>query len=150
MALGIDQLKNTLPTHSLFYIGLSFVIVGTGFFKATISSLLGKLYETNDPRRESGFTIFYMGINIGALLATLMCGFIAEMFGWHYGFGLAAAGMLLGIINFMLSQNHLGQHGLAHNKKLLTKNICLGINLHHCIIIIGLLCVLLFSFLIAP
>ena len=81
---------------SIFYLSLALIVVGVGFLKPNISTVVGKLYPEGDPRRDAGFTIFYMGINIGALLATLSCGFIAEAYGWHYGFGLAAIGMLLG------------------------------------------------------
>ena len=137
-----------LPSHHFFYIGLSFVICGTGFFKSSISSLVGELYHPNDPRRDSGFTIFYMGINIGALIATLLCGFVAESFGWHYGFGLAAIGMLFGLINFILGRKHLGDHGLSPNKNLLKKNILAGINLQHITILASLLAVALISILL--
>lgn len=82
------------------YIGMGAIIVGNGYFKANISSLVGKLYKANDPRRDSGFTLFYIGINIGALLATLVVVWVGERFGFKYGFGLAGIGMLLGLIIF--------------------------------------------------
>lgn len=88
--------------QELFFFGaLGLIIIGNGFFKPNISSLLGNLYvDEKDPRRDKGFTIFYIGINVGALLAPLLCGTIGEVFGWHYGFGLAGVGMLLGLIVF--------------------------------------------------
>ncbi|MDO5522788.1 MAG: peptide MFS transporter [Bacteroidia bacterium] len=86
------------------YIGMGAIIVGNGYFKANISTLVGKLYKPDDPRRDSGFTIFYIGINIGALLATLVCVWVGERFGFQYGFGLAGIGMLLGLLIFWAGQ----------------------------------------------
>ncbi|MDR0332462.1 MAG: peptide MFS transporter [Dysgonamonadaceae bacterium] len=86
------------------YAGMAAIIVGNGYFKANISTLVGKLYKANDPRRDSGFTIFYIGINIGALLATLVCVYVGETFGFKYGFGLAGIGMLLGFFIFWTGQ----------------------------------------------
>jgi POT family proton-dependent oligopeptide transporter len=82
------------------YLGMGAIIVGNGYFKANISTLVGRLYKADDPRRDSGFTIFYIGINIGALLATLVCVWVGETFGFKYGFGLAGIGMLLGLFIF--------------------------------------------------
>ena len=81
-------------------IGMGALIIGNGYFKANISTIVGKLYKDNDPRRDSGFTIFYIGINIGALLATTLVAYVGETYGFHYGFGLAGLGMLLGIFIF--------------------------------------------------
>lgn len=87
-------------TDQWLLIGMGALIVGNGYFKANISTIVGKLYEDGDPRRDSGFTIFYIGINIGALLATTVVAFVGETYGFHYGFGLAGIGMLLGILIF--------------------------------------------------
>jgi POT family proton-dependent oligopeptide transporter len=92
-------------TEHWLYIGMGTIIVGNGYFKANISSIVGKLYEDGDPRRDSGFTIFYIGINIGALLATTVCAEVGEKFGYQYGFALAGIGMLAGILFFVLGQN---------------------------------------------
>ncbi len=92
-------------TEHWLYIGMGTIIVGNGYFKANISSIVGKLYADGDPRRDSGFTIFYIGINIGALLATTVCAEVGEKYGYHYGFALAGFGMLLGILFFILGQN---------------------------------------------
>lgn len=86
------------------YLGMGAIIVGNGYFKANISTLVGKLYKADDPRRDSGFTIFYIGINIGALLATLVVVWVGEKFGFKYGFGLAGIGMLLGLLFFVVGQ----------------------------------------------
>ena len=85
-----------------FYSALALLIVGNGFFKPNISTMVGRLYSEGDDRRDSGFTIFYMGINIGAFLAPLACGYLgmSENWGWHYGFGAAGIGMLIGLIFF--------------------------------------------------
>ncbi len=81
-------------------IGMGALIIGNGYFKANISTIVGKLYKDNDPRRDSGFTIFYIGINVGALLATTLVAYVGETYGFEYGFGLAGFGMLLGILIF--------------------------------------------------
>tara|TARA_B110000285_G_scaffold235541_1_gene317943 strand:- start:5594 stop:7078 length:1485 start_codon:yes stop_codon:yes gene_type:complete len=87
-------------TENMLYIGMGALIIGNGYFKANISTIVGKLYEDNDPRRDSGFTIFYIGINIGALLATTLVAYVGETYGFDKGFGLAGIGMLLGIFIF--------------------------------------------------
>lgn len=87
----------------LFFLSLAFIIIGNGFFKPNISSFLGNFYGLNDSRKDGAFTIFYMGVNIGALLAIVTCGYVGEQINWHYGFGLAGIGMLLGILVFWLA-----------------------------------------------
>jgi POT family proton-dependent oligopeptide transporter len=87
------------------------LIVGNGFFKPNISTMVGKLYAPGDRRRDAGFTLFYMGINLGALLAPLGCGTLGERYGWHYGFGLAGVGMLCGLAVFVWGREHVA--GLA-------------------------------------
>ncbi len=84
--------------EQIFYLSLAFIIIGVGFLKANISTIVGQLYEENDPRRDGGFTIFYMGINLGAFTATLACAYLGENYGWAYGFGLAGIGMLFGLL----------------------------------------------------
>ncbi|WP_299489683.1 peptide MFS transporter [uncultured Shewanella sp.] len=100
-----------------FYLSLSFIIVGIGFLKPNISTIVGQLYSTNDPRKDAGFTLFYMGINLGAALAAIICGYIGRQYGWHYGFGLAGIGMLIGLCIFTLNQAHLinaSENELSH------------------------------------
>ena len=77
-----------------FYLALALIVMGVGYLKPNISTIVGKLYPQDDPRRDSGFTIFYMGINIGSFTATLLCGWLGETFGWKYGFGAAGIGCL--------------------------------------------------------
>ena len=98
MALG--HFFMAFPTDFFFYGALGLLIAGNGFFKPNISSLVGSLYEKGDIKRDGGFTIFYMGINLGAWLAPLLCGYLGSQYGWHYGFGLAGVGMLAGVIVF--------------------------------------------------
>ncbi len=85
----------------IFYLSLAFIVMGVGFLKANISSLVGELYAEGDKRRDSGFTIFYMGINLGSFLATLICVWLGEAYGWSYGFGAAGIGMLFGLMTFI-------------------------------------------------
>lgn len=92
-------------SDSWLFLGMGAIIVGNGYFKANISSIVGKLYRDGDPRRDSGFTIFYIGINVGALLATTVVAEVGDKFGYHYGFALAGFGMLLGLVVFVLGQD---------------------------------------------
>ena len=94
----------------IFYLSLALIISGVGFLKPNISTMVGALYEEGDPRRDPGFTIFYMGINIGAFTATLLCGYLGEEIGWSYGFGAAGIGMLIGLIIFIWGQGYLEGH----------------------------------------
>ncbi len=86
---------------NIFWLALAFIIVGSGFLKANISVIVGQLYPRTDKRRDPAYTIFYMGINLGAFFGSLLCGYIGETYGWSYGFGLAGIGMLLGLVVFM-------------------------------------------------
>ncbi len=97
----------------VFYFSLALIVMGVGFLKPNISTVVGKLYGVDDPRRDSGFTIFYMGINLGAFTATLVCGWLGEVYGWSWGFGAAGIGMLLGLILFLWGQRFLEGHGEA-------------------------------------
>ena len=98
-------------SEQIFYLSLALIVSGVGFLKPNISTMVGALYKEGDPRRDSGFTIFYMGINIGAFTATLLCGYLGEEVGWAYGFGAAGIGMLFGLIIFLWGQKYL--EGLA-------------------------------------
>lgn len=89
-------------TNSIaFYFALGLIITGNGFFKPNVTSMLGTLYPPQSPRRDGGYTIYYMGVNLGATLAPIVCGYIGERIGWHYGFGLATVGMLVGLAVFV-------------------------------------------------
>ncbi|MEL7498246.1 MAG: peptide MFS transporter [Planctomycetota bacterium] len=109
MTLGHASLA--FETASTFYIGLGLLILGNGFFKPNISTIVGQLYANNAERKDAAYTIFYMGINAGAFLGILLCGFVGEQIGWSYGFGLAGIFMLLGMIMFQLGQSIFGEIG---------------------------------------
>ena len=94
-----------------FYSGLAFIVLGVGALKPNISTMVGSLYEQGDIRRDKGFTIFYIGINLGAFLSSIIVGYIGENIGWHYGFGLAGIGMTLGQVVYMMGQKHLAHVG---------------------------------------
>jgi POT family proton-dependent oligopeptide transporter len=95
----------------LFFASLGLIIVGNGYFKPNISSFLGEFYEKNDPRKDGAFSIFYMGVNIGAFLSTLTCGYVGETISWHYGFGLAGIGMVIGLLVFWIASRRFGEKG---------------------------------------
>jgi POT family proton-dependent oligopeptide transporter len=112
MALG----HLAMASEALLFHALGLLIIGNGFFKPNISTIVGGLYRENDPRRDGGFTIFYMGINLGAFFSPIVCGFLGEKVGWHYGFSAAAVGMGLGLGVFVLWQKLLGDVGLPPNR----------------------------------
>jgi len=130
----------------IFYLSLALIISGVGFLKPNISTLVGALYEVGDPRRDSGFTIFYMGINIGAFSATLLCGYLGETYGWAYGFGAAGIGMLFGLVIFLFGQPYL--QGLAGPPSNLYKEKNFGISNENWAYISGILMVLVSWFLV--
>jgi POT family proton-dependent oligopeptide transporter len=103
-----------IPTVHAFFIGLLLVVLGTGLLKPNVSAIVGELYAPGDPRRDGGFSIFYMGINVGAMLGPLVCGTLAQSpnFGWHYGFAAAGVGMLFGVVQFRQTRRYLGSAGL--------------------------------------
>jgi proton-dependent oligopeptide transporter, POT family len=107
MAMG--HFAMAIPSLLVFALGL--LIIGNGFFKPNISTLVGGMYGENDPRRDGGFTIFYMGVNLGAFLAPLVCGVLGERLGWHYGFAAAGVGMVIGLTVFAAGQQMLGKLG---------------------------------------
>ena len=114
--------------HDFFFLGISFTVVGTGFFKPNISTMVGKLYKAGDSRTDAGFSLFYAGINLGALLGGYLCiaigkgemlsGFIPEDKRWNVAFGLAAIVMVISLINFVFTQRSLGPIGLMPERKL--------------------------------
>ncbi len=101
LLMAAGHLIMTVERETSFFIALSLLIVGNGFFKPNISTIVGALYPVGSTRRDGGFTIFYMGINLGAAMAPLLCGYVGEKFGWHWGFGLATVGMLIGVAIFV-------------------------------------------------
>lgn len=124
---------------SVFYLSLALIITGVGFLKANISSVVGSLYAEGDTRRDQGFTIFYMGINLGSLTATLLCGYLGQTYGWSYGFGAAGIGMLLGLVVFARGQKHLIGHGEPPKPAALKEPVFAGLNREMIIYIGGIL-----------
>ncbi|MGB0908511.1 MAG: peptide MFS transporter [Maricaulaceae bacterium] len=113
LSATIDRASNptTIITEqkylNILYLSLAFIIAGVGYLKANISTIVGSLYGVGDARRDSGFTVFYMGINLGSFLASILCGYLGIAYGWKYGFGLAGIGMLAGLIVFLMGQSWL-------------------------------------------
>jgi POT family proton-dependent oligopeptide transporter len=111
------------PGPTMFYTGLGLIVVGTGFFKPNVSTMVGQIYRPGDARRDAGFTIFYMGINLGAFLGPLVCGYLAQSagFGWHWGFAAAGVGMVLGLIVYLAFRDkYLPGIGLRAERQLPT------------------------------
>jgi POT family proton-dependent oligopeptide transporter len=101
---GLGTLNREPAGMTVFVLGLALIVIGTGHFKPNVSVMVGKLYRDGDPRRDSAFTIFYMGINIGAFICAFVCGTLGERVGWHWGFGAAAVGMLLGLLIYVIAK----------------------------------------------
>ena len=101
LLMAAGHLMMMIETQLGFFIALALLICGNGFFKPNISTIVGTLYPEGSHKRDGGFTIFYMGINLGAAMSPLLCGYIGETYGWHYGFGLATIGMLIGVAVFV-------------------------------------------------
>lgn len=130
-----------LPGQATLFFALALIIVGVGFLKPNISTVVGSLYEQNDPRRDSGFTIFYVGINLGSILATALCGWLGIQYGWKYGFGLAGIGMLFGLLTFLAGQKWLGNRADPPPTANLGKKT-FGISRQALIYILGILAVI--------
>jgi proton-dependent oligopeptide transporter, POT family len=102
--------------NQAFYFGLALIVVGTSLFRTSCTTLLGEYYTDNDPRRDSGYTLFYVGINIGGFLATILCAYVSVQYGWHYGFSLAAFGMLAGIAALYIFSKALENKGIKKDR----------------------------------
>ncbi len=121
IVISLGHFTMAADTHFTFFAGLVLIIIGTGFFKANVSTLVGQLYGENDPRRDSGFTYFYIGINTGGFLGPLICGWLAAnpAYGWRYGFGAAGVGMAFGLVCYLLlRRKYLGDTGMVPMSKL--------------------------------
>ncbi|NND98371.1 MAG: MFS transporter [Pirellulaceae bacterium] len=101
LLMATGHLLMTVENTTFFFTALSFLIIGNGFFKPNISTIVGGLYAKDSPKKDAGFTIFYMGINLGAAMSPIICGYVGEVYGWHIGFGLATIGMLIGLAVFV-------------------------------------------------
>ena len=100
-----------IPSTVTFYVGLALIVIGTGLLKPNVSAIVGDLYPEGGARRDAGFSIYYMGINVGGFFGPLVCGFLGETINWHLGFGAAGVGMVLGLIQYSLGGRHLGTAG---------------------------------------
>ena len=106
--ISVGHFTIAAPWRETFFLGLVFIVVGTGLLKPNISALVGQLYPEGGARRDAGFTIFYMGINLGAFIGPLICGWLGKQINWHYGFAAAGVGMVMGLVQFGLTRRHLG------------------------------------------
>ena len=111
--IALGEYALAIPRMESFYLGLGLIVIGTGLLKPNISTMVGSLYTEHDARRDGGFSIFYMGINLGAMIAPLICGYLGENIDWHYGFLAAGVGMTLGLIQYVLGGKYLGRAGLT-------------------------------------
>ncbi|HEX8825160.1 MAG TPA: peptide MFS transporter [Archangium sp.] len=110
--IALGHFSMALPGLAFFYLGLFLIVLGTGLLKPNISTMVGDLYPEGGARRDAGFSIFYMGINIGAFSAPLLVGYLGERVNWHLGFGVAGIGMVFGVIQYLLGARHLGEVGM--------------------------------------
>jgi POT family proton-dependent oligopeptide transporter len=110
--IACGHFSMAVPAVAGFYLGLVLIVIGTGLLKGNISVLVGRLYTAGDPRRDAGFSLYYMGINLGAFLAPLACGYLGQRIDWHLGFGAAGVGMTLGLIQYVAGARHLGDAGM--------------------------------------
>ena len=113
--IALGHLTLAVPIEHSFFLGLALVVLGTGLLKGNISTIVGKLYVAGDERQDSGFTIFYMSINIGSLIGYGICGYLGEKVGWHWGFGAAGLGMIFGVVQYIRSRHLLGDAGAQPN-----------------------------------
>ena len=148
--MAVGHFVLAVESDLAFFLALALIVVGNGFFKPNISTFVGALYKEGDVRKDSGFTIFYMGINIGGFVAPLLCGWLAAEYGWHYGFGLAGIGMMAGLIFFWsgIKKNVFGDKGLPPSKEIYDKKV-LGIPQKILIPIIAVLFVPAIAYLLA-
>ena len=107
MLIAAGHFSMAVPSMATFYLGLTLIVIGTGLLKGNVSVIVGRLYSADDPRRDAGYSIFYMGINTGAFIAPLVCGYLGQRVDWHLGFAAAGIGMVLGLVQFVAGQKHL-------------------------------------------
>ncbi|MDO8793812.1 MAG: peptide MFS transporter [Vicinamibacterales bacterium] len=110
--IAAGHFSMAVPALAAFYLGLTFIVLGTGLLKGNVSVIVGRLYRPDDERRDAGYSLFYMGINTGAFVAPFICGYLGQRVSWHLGFAAAGIGMLLGLVQFMVGRKYLGEAGL--------------------------------------
>ncbi len=115
--MTIGHASMAFDTPTMFFIGLACLVIGTGFFKPNMPSILGEMYKDLPEKKDGAYTIFYMGVNAGAFFGMMLCGYVAETQGWHWGFGLAGIFMLLGTLQFALAKPLMGNLGILDKSK---------------------------------
>jgi POT family proton-dependent oligopeptide transporter len=105
--IALGHFSMAFPSLTTFYLGLGLIIIGTGLLKPNVSTIVGTLYTRDDPRRDAGFSMFYMGINLGAFISPLICGWLGQKINWHAGFAAAGVGMVFGLIQYAMGQKYL-------------------------------------------
>src|SRR5437764_10421174 len=110
--IAAGHFSMAIPALATFYLGLTLIVLGTGLLKGNVAVIVGQLYTRDDQRRDAGFSIFYMGINLGAFIAPLVCGYLGQRVSWHAGFGAAGVGMTLGLVQYVLGARTIGDAGL--------------------------------------
>jgi POT family proton-dependent oligopeptide transporter len=117
VVMTLGHAAMALETTSSFYLGLALLVIGTGFFKPNITSIISEMYKTRESKKDGAYTIFYMGVNAGAFFGMMLCGYLAENYGWAYGFGLAGIFMFLGMLQFILAHKIFGKIGAKPGEK---------------------------------
>jgi POT family proton-dependent oligopeptide transporter len=112
IVIACGHFSMAFPSTATFYLGLTLIVIGTGLLKGNAAVMVGQLYAPEDHRRDAGFSIYYMGINLGAFIAPLVCGYLGQRVNWHFGFAAAGAGMVLGLLQYVAGARHLGDAGL--------------------------------------
>jgi POT family proton-dependent oligopeptide transporter len=115
--IALGHFCMAFPSVTTFYLGLGLIVLGTGLLKPNVSSIVGTLYDEDDQRRDSGFSIFYMGINLGAFIAPLICGWLGQKVNWHWGFAAAGIGMTAGVIQYVAGRGHLESARARHARE---------------------------------
>src|SRR5690554_3042882 len=117
IVMTLGHAAMALETTASFYLGLALLVIGTGFFKPNITSIISEMYKTRESKKDGAYTIFYMGVNAGAFFGMMLCGYLAENYGWAYGFGLAGIFMFLGMLQFLLAHKIFGKIGDKPGRK---------------------------------
>lgn len=146
MALG--HLVLAIPSTDTFFLGLGFLIGGNGFFKPNISSFLGKFYTEKQALSDEAYSIFYMGINVGAFIGVLTCAYLGKQIDWHLGFGVAGIFMMLGLMVFMLNRHHFGDLGYSPSPSLLNQKVASYLKVEYFIYLVAFALIPIFVFLL--
>ncbi len=145
LIISAGHFSMAVPSLTTFYFGLFLIVIGTGLLKGNVSVIVGQLYAQADQRRDAGFSIFYMGINLGAFIAPIVCGYLGQRVSWHTGFAAAGVGMLIGVTQYVLGSRHLGDAGLRPvpdaspeaGRALRRRTAALGVALVAALVVIG-------------